>query len=71
MFSLDFWYFFFVFLLLNETAYEKCTACRNVSRIIYFENSVVYSCIISYKAEAFSECYDKRFYNKMACILFE
>ena len=29
----------------NKTVYEKSTASRNISRNIYFENSVVHSCI--------------------------
>ena len=56
---LDFYYFFFVFLICNKTVYEKCTTSRNVFRNIYFENSVLHSCIFCYQAEPFNRCYDK------------
>ena len=48
----------------NKTAYKKCLS-RKFSRDIYFENSVVHSCIFSYQTEAFNRCYDKLFIIKM------
>ena len=48
MFSFGIWYFFFVFFLWNKTACEKSRTNRNVSRYIYFENSVVHSFISSF-----------------------
>ena len=59
MFYLDFWYFFFVFFLCHKTVYEKCTTGRNVSRSIYFENSVVHSCISLTRQKPLMGCYDK------------
>ena len=43
-FDLDFRYFFFDFFLWHKTVYEKLPSSKNVSRYIYFKNSVVHSC---------------------------
>ena len=59
MLPLDFYYFFFNFLICNKTVYEKCRTSRNVFRNVYFENSVLHSCIFSYQVEPFNRCYDK------------
>ena len=44
---------------------------RNVSRNIYFQNSVLHSCISSYQTEAFNRCYDKLFAIKLFDFIFK
>ena len=47
--------------VLRAYAYMKSTRAGMSLENIYFENSVVHSCIFSYQTEAFNKCYYKLF----------
>ena len=54
----------------KENVHEKCLASRNVSRNIYFENSVIHSCTFSYQAKAFNRYYEN-FVQTLICVWVE
>ena len=65
MFYLDFWYFVLVFFLGNKTVYEKWMTSRNVSRKIYFENTVVHSSIFLSRRKPLTGAMTNFVYNKV------